>query len=371
MNNSSFFWEIKDILTQFVAAFDDTTIKRYDGNRLERQKVSVRYVFAPKQRVIYDIVNKAQNITLPVVAIDVKSISRDSSRVFNKVEPSYYPGKLDENGFETIAAVSTPVPINIEVSMTIISKYMNDMDQIVSNFVPYNNPYIILAWQVPEAFNLGETHEIRSEVLWNGNLTYNTPTDISYTDKYRISVDTSFTIKTWLFKETKPVVPIFRIDQNFNALTSKYDLEYYSNFEQITANSLTTDVVTISGVPQFTNMFYNLTGSSIQVDDSITVRRKNPAIFTAYGTNFDLDNATTNYYLSSNVQDMFGTEAIVGTNYGPISGYALNDNVIKLDNGTITINLPTNSLKANGDIKFVAVNPAGFAVTDGFVSVIE
>ena len=60
MKNYTYNFEVKDLLTQFVAAFDDTVIKRYDKNNNTRQEVAVRYVFAPKQRIMYDIVNKAE-----------------------------------------------------------------------------------------------------------------------------------------------------------------------------------------------------------------------------------------------------------------------------------------------------------------------
>ena len=96
-----------------------------------------------------------------------------------------------------------PVPVNLEVSMSILARYMQDVDQIISNFVPYNNPYIILSWKVPEEFGTEYDQEIRSEVLWSGNLTYNTPTDTTYIDMFRVTVDTSFTIKGWLFPEEK------------------------------------------------------------------------------------------------------------------------------------------------------------------------
>ena len=57
MKNRAFHFEIKDLLTQFVAAFDDVVISRYNKNREARQNIEVRYVFAPKQRVMYDIIN--------------------------------------------------------------------------------------------------------------------------------------------------------------------------------------------------------------------------------------------------------------------------------------------------------------------------
>jgi hypothetical protein len=97
MKNRAFHFEIKNLLTQFVAAFDDTVISRFDKDRNAKSNIDVRYVFAPKQRVMYDIVNKAQNITLPVVAVNLDSISRDEDRVFNKLTSSFIPTTETEN----------------------------------------------------------------------------------------------------------------------------------------------------------------------------------------------------------------------------------------------------------------------------------
>ena len=62
MKNYTYNFEIKDLLTQFVAAFDDTVIKRFNKAGEAEQEVDVRYVFAPKQRIMHDVVNKAQNL---------------------------------------------------------------------------------------------------------------------------------------------------------------------------------------------------------------------------------------------------------------------------------------------------------------------
>ena len=196
MKNRAFHFEIKNLLTQFVAAFDDTVISRFDKNRNAKSNIDVRYVFAPKQRVMYDIVNKAQNITLPVVAINLNSISRDESRVFNKLNAALIPATESEYS-KSSSKFLMPVPVNLEVSMSILARYMQDVDQIISNFVPYNNPYIILTWKVPEEYGASYDQEIRSEVLWSGSLNYSTPTDTTFSEKFRITVDTSFTIKGW------------------------------------------------------------------------------------------------------------------------------------------------------------------------------
>ena len=80
MKKRAFHFEVKNLLTQFIAAFDDVVISRWNKDRSAKSNIEVRYVFAPKHRVMYDIINKAQNITLPAVAVDLTSISRDETR---------------------------------------------------------------------------------------------------------------------------------------------------------------------------------------------------------------------------------------------------------------------------------------------------
>ncbi len=101
--------------------------------------------------------------------------------------------------------------------MDILTRFQTDMDQIISNFVPYNNPYIIISWKLPSSQNLSENLEIRSEVLWDGNISLSYPEKLSGVEPYRVSATTNFTIKGWLFKKNadSTVGNIFTIDQKF------------------------------------------------------------------------------------------------------------------------------------------------------------
>jgi hypothetical protein len=223
MKDQAFSFEIKDLMIQFVAAFDNVIIKRFNDKRQAQDQIQVRYVYSPKQRVLYDIVNTSQNLTLPVVAVSITNISRDNDRVFNKIA-GFYVNKTNSetNRGATSAYVRTPVPVNISINMSIVSKYQSDLEQIISNFVPYNDPYIVISWKVPAAAGLAIPEEIRSEVLWDGSINMTYPTDINASEKYRITADTSFTIKGWLFKDLSKnaVSNIFFIDNNFNLDTS-------------------------------------------------------------------------------------------------------------------------------------------------------
>jgi len=261
----NYYFEVKDLVLQFLAAFDNVVIKRYDKNRNPLTTQQVRYVYAPKQRVLFDLVNPAQNVTLPCISITINSISRDNNRVFNKNAGFYAHGTPTERapGGQSYY-YKAPVPVNIDISISIIARYQSDMDQILSNFVPFNNPYIILSWTIPKEFNLPYTQEIRTEVAWNGNINLEYPTDINGQQKAQIIANTGFTIKGFLFPDPEnPVNNIFRIDVSMTAVSAGTPLEYgaYSTLKSqvITdQDSLSafynTDTFSVSGRPVITGV---------------------------------------------------------------------------------------------------------------------
>lgn len=265
MKQYTYYFEVKDLILQFLAAFDNVVIKRYNKNRVAEATQQVRYVYAPKQRVLFDLVNPAQNITLPCISITIGSIQRDNNRVFNKNAGFYAYGSPIENqpSYQSFY-YKTPVPVNIDVNMSIIARYQSDMDQILSNFVPFNNPYIILSWTVPKAFSLNYTQEIRTEVLWNGTINLEYPTDINGQQKAQIIANTGFTIKGWLFPDPQdPVKNIFRIDVSMTAVSGGTDLEYgsYTNLlsqviteQQALSAYHNTESFSVSGRPVITGV---------------------------------------------------------------------------------------------------------------------
>lgn len=231
MNKQPFYFEIKDIVTQFISAFDDVVISRHNQSRQEENKINVRYVYAPKQRVIHDIQNKAKHIKLPVVAVSISSVNRDPNRVFNKIAGSHHVrvdelmGKKITNNLDHL---KPPVPVDIGINMSILTRYQSDMDQILSNFIPYTNPYVVISWVVPPEL-LQQPQEIRSQVLWDGNINITYPTELPATTQYRVSADAQFTIKGWLFKEqVDPSGQIYKITNNFTPIldVSEFEQDY-------------------------------------------------------------------------------------------------------------------------------------------------
>ena len=343
MKARPFYFEIKDMLTQFVAAFDDIVIGRFNKERKEKDKINVRYVYAPKQRVLYDIINESKTLTLPVVSVNVTNISRDQNRVFNKLDGFYYQANVGEE--KVSRHIKSPVPVNITLSVSVLTRYQTDMDQILSNFVPFCNPYVIISWKIPEKFKLSVDQEIRSEVLWTGDVSMNYPTELNSSQKARVTADTSFTIKGWLFKDLdQPAGNIFFIDTD---LKTETQLEYYDNFESLSGNTYTPPVSTglesrtssfeVSGSPFITDIFYN--GILLQDDLTITSNTSGNIILNGYGFNhtktvlFSTNNESVYTNLTS-ISDFSRQEAVSGQS---IPFTILNDNTIIFNSPLIVL----------------------------------
>ena len=379
MKKETYNFEIKDLLTQFIAAFDDTVIKRFNRDRTERQKVEVRYVFAPKQRVMYDVVNKAQNITLPVVTIDLQSVSYDSSRAFNKMDKLYnYTNEVDNT------SVSMPTPVNLEVSMSVLGRYMSDVEQIVTNFAPFTNPYIIICWKEPT--ETGDDVEIRTEVLWNEQISFNNPTETTYSDKFRIVADTAFTIKGWLFRNrNEKSEPIYFIENNFIANETGWNMSQpltsldYENFYDslLLEENRSVDTITLSGTPQLDNIYLTNGSSTIEATHNppITLNKEMSANdvynYTLIGDNFD---RTEMVLLSSDNLSLTSNLTTFDTTYtGPVTGFIVStDNYTVLSDNTLSVNVPY--LSGSGKVDIIIKNPAGWVSTaslSGFYMIAE
>lgn len=366
MRFETYHFEVKDLLIQFCNAFDSVVIKRFNDQRETVSKINVRYVYSPKQRVLFDLVNKAQNIDLPCIAVSIGGVSRDDSRVFNKLD-GFYQNNVAESYF-----YKTPVPVNIDVNMSIIAKYQTDVDQILSNFVPYTNPYIIISWKVPTDIQLAYMQEIRSEVMWNGGISLSYPTEIDGGTKYRVTADTSFTIKGWLFRnDNNPVSNVYTVSSNFYAV-SAIDLDAETSTATLQAynNSLSSvkETVTVKALPDTTQI--QLVYDNNAVNTTYFNLNNLPTIILNGGFLSDLPQMeyTRRVFLSSNQTNIlpilsavdFFSGTSVSANNPPFSAYDIETNGgnVLYAGSIISITLPP--LSTACDFKIVVSNESGY-----------
>jgi hypothetical protein len=195
MNQYTYDHEVITMTNQLLNSFNNIIINRFNNHRETRDKIKIRLVYAPKQRVLHDLINKDQTIRLPVIAVQIKGVTRDQERVTNKLLGNYYNlfSSTDLNNVHD----RTPLPVDISYGISVMTRYQEDMDQILSHLTPYVNPYFVVSWRTPKRPN----HEIRSRVYWDGNINVDYPVDIASTVVARVVADLTFTFKGWIFQD--------------------------------------------------------------------------------------------------------------------------------------------------------------------------
>lgn len=336
------------MLQQFAAAFDDAIVSRFDDDRNVTDKIKVRYIVGPKQRVLAYLADPAQNLQLPVVAVLLNSITRDPNRVFNKIVGSNFA--IGAGNIKTQdGTLLQPVPVNLSVSVSLLTKYQTDYEQIITNFVPYCDPYFVISWALPGVPN----QELRSEVEWSGQITINIPLEATSTTQWQFGCETTFTIKGWLFKnDANTVGKIFKIDTNF-----KSTKEIGSVDEMSIGN---TESFSVSGMPL------------IDFANKSLIPANSDANLVLYGNSLGYPNVTQMFISGSNIPSMsaydetgifLGTQTdvpVLSAIEGAFYGAPVNFNINSLNSLTMYTTM-TDGISA-GYIDIIVTNPAGYSI---------
>lgn len=341
MESYTYNFEISTMLVQFLDAFNEIVIKRFDRSTSHKNptqrgddiKPTVRY--SPKQRVIDDFINNQAQMRLPVIAFSITGISRDRNRVFNKLTGPQF-NAASNNPRPTLRQ---PVPVDLKISMSIMSRYQEDIDQIITNFTPYCDEYVVTSWPSPYLLN----QEIRSVIIWDENVSLEYPTDLTYNQHFRVIGNTSFTIKGWVFKtenldQTKLIHNIYT---HWDALSG-----FYCRGFNLQSPTPAKETIVIEGRPRV----FSISPNIILPCRETTV--------TVIGDSFDF---TSNYYLTgSNLTDT----TFYSTSATPLSSVIDGVSGIQLFPSSISQNVAQFTLPKidnPGFIDIVALNRAGIS----------
>lgn len=292
MRNYTFHFEVEDVLQMFAAGLNDIIVKRYNKDREAADQIHVNFVYAPKNRVLTDLVNKAQHHKMPCIAISLGGMRRASNRVFNKIDGSWFNDTLINTPSASCwINLLQPVPIDITVNVSILARFQSDVDQILANFIPYTDPYFVISWKWPDLIPFSD-FEIRSTVKWSENINFQYPIDIGAETSYWTNADTSFTIESWMFKNRAPDgKSIYVIDHSFTSVSAIDTYDVMKSFE----DTFNTDYHVISARPQsmIVEPLYGYMGSQTIPSEKT---------FSIVGKMMDYVNTV---YLSSNDWNMF------------------------------------------------------------------
>lgn len=367
MKNYTFHFEVEDTLQQFAAALNDIIVKRYNQNRDAEDQIHVNFLYSPKSRTLNEIINKAQHHKMPCISISIGGMRRNNNRVFNKLDGSWWNDTLTKTpSSANWANLLQPVPVDITVNVSILSRFQSDVDQIIANFVPYTDPYFIISWKWPDLIPFAD-FEIRSPVKWSENINFQYPTDFAKETAYWTNADTSFTIESWMFKN-KPEdgKPIYVINHTFNAVSAIEDYAIMKSFE----NETITDFWAISARPQsmIVEPFYvyigtpttsgaknfNIVGKMMDYVDTVYLSSNNWNIFD-YSTNGD--------FLSTGPSsvNLFSVSSFYASaDYPMFSGIALlSSNWMITDKNNLSF---TFTPLQTGNFDVILLNTAGYGI---------
>lgn len=301
MNQYTYDFEVQTMMTMFINAMSDIVIKRFNANKTPENQIKVRIVYAPKQRVLHDLLNKDQNLILPVVACYIGGLTRDNNRTFNKIVGSY--NLLPDGRYLN---EKQPLPVDLTINVAIMTRYQADMDQILSHLLPYINPYFVISWRTPSRPDF----EIRSNVVWNGSANIQYPTDLQTTQVARVIAELSFVFKGWMFQALpKDVVgTIYSIDSTY-AISDNID--YLTSYDQYKLD------MTLSEENYDTTFYQGAPPQPLVIEPSQGVTGKTLQ-FNVFGRGF---NKLQNVYLSgvpfehsSTTQNPFSSVAVLSAN---------------------------------------------------------
>lgn len=160
------------------------------------KQIKPTYIFGSKQRIIFDLNNKAKNFTLPAVGISIGSIRADKERLAAK----YTEIHTFENS--ELSAYDRPTPITISLTVNIITKYVTDLWQIFAKLCSQFQPYRTYSWYVPQSDG-EKIVELRNKITWDFNLATDFKETIKEDDEDRFIGKMNFDVEGWIFNNAK------------------------------------------------------------------------------------------------------------------------------------------------------------------------
>lgn len=177
---------LKKLIASFGTIFSNiVVIKKLGDNEVERIRVPLAY--GPSEKFLVRLnsdpnLDRTYSIKLPRMAFEITSLSYDNDRKLNTIKKQI--SKTDSSG--TVNHQYNGVPYDVGISLTVISKYIDEANQIFEQIVPWFTPgFTITVNTIPElnhkddvpvilnSVTLDDTYSqdwsSRRQVTWNLN----------------------------------------------------------------------------------------------------------------------------------------------------------------------------------------------------------
>ncbi len=132
---------LKRYVAVFGTLFNDLKIDRKDNNGTVIQSLTVPLTYAPVQKVLARVrqdpsFDRKEAAILPRMGFEIIGMVYDGERKMNKMKNT----KRATSNTAFVDHILAPAPYNIDIELTILSKYMEDGSKIIEQILPYFTP---------------------------------------------------------------------------------------------------------------------------------------------------------------------------------------------------------------------------------------
>ena len=201
---------IRKCVIAFGTIFNNIEVRRENSDGSTYSKMKVPLAYGPKQKFLARLeqqpeLNKKVAITLPRIAFELTGISYDATR---KLSPVTLELKADGNN--AVRKMYTPVPYNLEFSLSILSKTNDEALEITEQIMPFFQPSYNVTVNIVEALK-----EYRDVPIVMNTINYTDDYEGDFTQRKLTTVDMSFTMKTYVFGPSQTGAPIKKAKVNY------------------------------------------------------------------------------------------------------------------------------------------------------------
>lgn len=289
-----------------------------DVEKLIQKTIQIPCIFGDISTILRSLQNQPGSIRLPLFILQANDLKSDMQRncdihmdVFYQQDEAFF--KLDPSNklyqkYETRLNKQRGLPITIDYTLTLLTKYKEDLDQMITNWMVHCRPDLYVKWWHPR----NKTAPLESEILWSQSVSYESPVDVQPTVRFQYKASTNFTFKTWVFPGTTQVL---------NPDTNKF-IEYFNYYPLVDSNN---------GYESIGDILQNDKNNETPTIEKFTTRQT-AGFFVADRTQkwqndgSDPEGILNGQYIVNNVQSK-----VSGILYDPISGRLLSSQTMIQD----------------------------------------
>ena len=177
----------------FARLFRNITILRaLNKQNTEHRTVEVNCVIGNRSRIFKNLdASHTKGLSLPLIVVTRNGITINSDRntnLHNEIKQQTMKNRIDYN-------LLSPVPLDIEFTVTLVSKWPSDIDMMLSNIIPFFHQDVYVSSRHPKYYNV----QYFSQVILGDNIQQDAVTELGNDQDDITTATLTFTFKTYMF----------------------------------------------------------------------------------------------------------------------------------------------------------------------------